>query len=123
MYSYLYPLLRKEPDHIILHVGTNDCVNHSADNVVTDILKLKRHIEDTMPGIKVIISTPVTRFDRKLDACERVNDVISNLMNLNIPYLDNTNIVRKHIGKKGLHLNNYGSARIAMNIISLIKAF
>ena len=35
--------------------------------------------------------------------------------------LDNSNIKAYHLGKKGLHLNKYGTRKIASNIISLIK--
>ena len=115
MYSYLYPLLRKEPDHLILHVGTNDCVNHSANIVLDDIRELKQHIEDTVPGIKVILSIPVERFDGNLEACKRVRSVIGNLMSSNLSCLDNTNIERKHIGSKGLHLNNYGTGILVIS--------
>ena len=33
----------------------------------------------------------------------------------------NSNMTRKNVGRGGLHLNNYGTARVAMNLISLIK--
>ena len=28
MFHYLVPLLEKDPEHVILHVGTNDSVDH-----------------------------------------------------------------------------------------------
>ena len=43
------------------------------------------------------------------------------LINLNVPIVNNKNISRKHLGYKGLHLNNYGSSRLGMNLISVIK--
>ena len=43
------------------------------------------------------------------------------LINLNVPILNNKNISWKHLRYKGLHLNSYGSSRLAMNLISLIK--
>ena len=43
------------------------------------------------------------------------------LISLNVPIVDNKNISRKHLGYKGLHLNSYGSSRLAMNLISVIK--
>ena len=42
-------------------------------------------------------------------------------INLNVPIVDNMNISRKHLGHKGLHLNSYGSSRLAMNLTSAIK--
>ena len=122
MYHYLYPLLRKEPDCLVLHVGTNDCVNHTSDKVVNDLLSLKQHIEIKVPGIKVILSIPISRFYKNCTACKRV-DLMRKLVDLNLPSLDNRNLVRKHVGRKGLYINDYGTARYAMNLISLIKGF
>ena len=45
MYFYLYPLLKKEPEYLILHVGTNDCVNNTSERVLNNIISLKQHIE------------------------------------------------------------------------------
>ena len=121
MYHYLYPLLQKCPTYLILHVGTNDCVVRTSSQVRDDILALKRHIENKVPGIKVILSQPVIRCDDNALACLRVNSLINKLDEINVPMIINRNIVRKHIGRKGLHLNGHGTAKCAMNIISLIK--
>ena len=37
--------------------------------------------------------------------------------------MDNSNIERVKLGRKGLHLNDYGTRKLAMNIISLIRSF
>ena len=63
MYFYLYPLLKKEREYLILHVGTNDCANNTSERVLNNIISLKQHIEKNDQGIKVIISIPVARFD------------------------------------------------------------
>ena len=69
---------------------------------------------------KVIISTPTYRFDNR-KAGNTVNELTNMLISLNVPIVDNKNISRKHLGYKGLHLNSYGSSRLAMNLISVIK--
>ena len=120
MYFYLEPLLKKEPEYVILHVGTNDCGYTPGNEVFRNLLGLKLHIENKVPGIRVILSQPIARFDNDL-ACIRVREVIKKLESSNIPLLVHDNIERKHIGKKGLHLNGHGTGRCAMNIISLIK--
>ena len=68
MYHYLYPLLQKEPDYLILHVGTNDCTHHTSEKVFNDLLALKRHIEVKVPAIKVLFSLPISRFDNRVIA-------------------------------------------------------
>ena len=41
MSSYLVPLLRKRPDMISLHVGTNDAPHIRADEMMEELGKLK----------------------------------------------------------------------------------
>ena len=43
------------------------------------------------------------------------------LNNSTILLLGNDNIGVEHLGKKGLHLNNHDTAKLASNIISLIR--
>ena len=54
MYFYLAPLLRKQPEYVILAVSTNDCTNSPSVKVLEDLLNLKRFIE-SRNGIKVIM--------------------------------------------------------------------
>ena len=123
MYFNLVPLLRKEPDILILHIGSNDCANNSSKKALHDLMCLKSHIEHTTPGIRIIISQPIIRYDvdNNALACVTVRHLIKKINSINCDILDNSNIVRRHVGKRGLHLNEIGTARLAMNIISLIR--
>ena len=40
MYDYIKPLLKKCPDHIILHFGTNNTVNESSKVLLSKLLDL-----------------------------------------------------------------------------------
>ena len=42
------------------------------------------------------------------------------LINLNVSIVNNI-VRRKHLGYKGVHLNSYGSSRLTMSLISIIK--
>ena len=95
MYHYLYPLLQKEPEYLILHVGTNDCTYHTSDTVLRDLLSLKKHVEVKIPGIKVILSLPISRFDNNVILCKRVQKLTEKLLALNLPCLNNSNLTRK----------------------------
>ena len=37
--------------------------------------------------------------------------------------VDNSNIEFEQLGRKGLHLNKWGTSKLAMNYISLIREF
>ena len=120
MHYYLHPLLAKEPDFILLHVGTNNSTDDDADEIVQKILHLKSWIEEKLPNCEVILSEPINRFDIP-KATRTVKEVIGKLNKLNFLIMDNSNIEREQIGKKGLHMNDHGTRRVAMNIISLIR--
>ena len=40
MYDYMKPLLRKLPDYVILHIGTNDALNYTSREIFDKIFKL-----------------------------------------------------------------------------------
>ena len=120
MYDYLNPLLKKNPTNIILHIGSNDAVNKTADEISIEIENLKHHIEEILPNVRAFLSRPVVRFDndqanvllRQLDhALQFIPNVICN-----------DNVDKSCVGKKGLHLNAKGSGRLAINFISLMQS-
>ena len=63
IYGYIKPLLKKCPDNIILHVGTNNTVNKSSKVVLGKLLDLKKFIEKTLRESNVVISNLITRND------------------------------------------------------------
>ena len=52
------------------------------------------------------------------NAVQKVNEI---LKELNIPLVKNFNIVKKHLENRGLHLNEHGTLRLAMNYIATIR--
>ena len=109
MKDYQEPLLRKKPTNVILHVGTNDSVNHDAGTIINDLLDLKQSIEKELPNCTVVISLPMLSADNK-KAYHTLNAVKKKLKCLEVNTMDNDNIVRDHLGRMGLHLNAKGNA-------------
>ena len=64
MYYYLVPLLRKRPDKIILHVGTNDAPHIKADEMLEELGKLKSLILEMLLSVKITLSAPTIRVDK-----------------------------------------------------------
>ena len=120
MHSYLIPLLAKEPDFILLHVGTNDCTNKSAETILDELLHLKHFINQSLPNATIIISQPIIRTDNS-KAMSTITTLNKMLNSLKLYILDNSNIEEKHLSNRGLHLNDYGTKRMALNIITLLK--
>ena len=122
MVDHLNAYLRKKPDHLILHVGSNDASN---ENVTSDILysrllRLKSFAEYKVPGINVILSCPTVRSDN-MRANAIILDVRKRLLEIGFNIISNENITNVHLGKKGLHLSLHGVKRLAMNLIACIQ--
>ena len=120
MYNHLQTMFRDKPDYVLLHIGSNDCVGKTSDNVLNEYKMLTTYISNKLPGAKLITSLPIVRTD-----CSRANAIQQNLkfklQGLDFMYLDNSNVNLSHLGKKGLHLNNHGTKIVAKNIISLVR--
>ena len=120
MEDNIKPVLKREPDYIILHVGTNNATNSTARDILDKLLQLKSKILNARKSCKVIISQPTLRSDNGKAAL--TNHHICNLLEeLNIDIVKNRNIGSKHLGGKGLHLNPHGTARLALNLKAAIR--
>ena len=60
-YSYLLPLLNKQPTKIIVHCGTNDAYDKTVEQLIDELLKLKTFIKKTLPFANVVLSFPTIR--------------------------------------------------------------
>ena len=122
MYDYIKPLLKKCPDNIILHVGTNNTVNEPSKIVLGKLLDLKKFIEHTLPESNVVISNLITRIDNG-KASLTVVKTNEHLHGLQMDIIDNGNITSNELNKGGLHLNPRGLGKLAINFIRTIKKF
>ena len=120
-YHYAIPLVKKKPSSIILMAGSNDAVNKnkSSQSILEELLKLKSFLQSKF-RCDVILSCPTHRFDDQ-KANPTFRNLRNNLSSMNIPVISNANITDMHIGKKGLHLNERGSGRLAMNYLSYMR--
>ena len=119
-YSHLPHIFNTKPDYILLHIGSNDCIGRTSDEVLKDYEMLINYIKMVFPCSMIIISLPIIRADNTTANAIQQNLKVK-LKKLFFPQLDNSNIGLSHLGKKGLHLNSHGTKLIARNIISLIK--
>ena len=56
MHDYLKPFLKRNPENITLHVGTNNLVKETSRDVLNEILSLKNFIEKLGLTCKVLVS-------------------------------------------------------------------
>ena len=118
-YDYLPPLLKKKPTNIILHIGSNDSPNKTAEQIANEIENLKCFIKANLPDVKIFLSCPVVRTDhiRANLTLRQLDKIFKYMPN----FINNDNIDNTCLGKKGLHLNPKVSGRLAMNYISLMR--
>ena len=100
MYDYIKPLVKKCPDDIILHVGTNNTVNELSKVVLGKLLDLKKFIEKTLPESNVVISNLITRTDNG-KASLTVTKRNDHLHDLQMDIIDNGNIISNLLNKGG----------------------
>ena len=117
---HIIPILKKKPDVIILHVGTNDSVSRKSHEILDDLLQLKRAITKTLSKCHAIFSQPTLRVDNE-KAALTLHSLNEHFSELNLDVVNNSNIKVKHIGKKGLHLNPKGKGRLALKFIHKIR--
>ena len=49
IYSYIAPLLPRNPTYVILMVGTNDAIEKDSNKILNELLDLKKYIESKSP--------------------------------------------------------------------------
>ena len=64
MKDYIEPSLRKKPDKIILHVGTNDIGRNDPKSIAGNILQFHKQIKKKNPKTKVLTSSLFARYDK-----------------------------------------------------------
>ena len=66
MDDYIKPVLRKIPDRLILHVGTNSLKGRTTPvSCADEITSLAESIKKTLPDLDLCISALITRMDEK----------------------------------------------------------
>ena len=122
MKSYILPTKRRNPGHVVIHVGTNDL---ESDKPPKEIAK---DIHDIAQSLKtndkmVTISGLVPRGDQMLNGkVVKVNDELMEIArSCKFGFVDHSNInPENHLNGSRLHTNKRGTAIIANNFIKFL---
>ena len=122
MKHYVKPTLEKNPELIILHVGTNDIPQKEPEEIVKEIESLCTGIV-TNSLAKVAISEIIQRDDQALNIkINSTNKLLTKLgMNYNWPIIQHSNINISNLNASGLHLNITGTAILAKSYLDFLK--
>jgi hypothetical protein len=123
MRDHLNAILRKKPDHLVLHVHSNDAQNKdtSADDMFDQLMDLKAFAEDKVANIKVTLSLPIVRTDNNLANAKQIQ-LKNRLKRSGLEVIVNDDIEKDDLARKGLHLKNSGTRKLAKNIIDYLKS-
>ena len=121
MLDYIKPLLKKSPDNVILHIGTNDAVNNPLKTVLENILSLKQFIETLLTNTRACVYNLIIKTgDRKVTLT--TNKTNQHLSALWFNIIDNSNIGVNCLNGNGLYLNGTGMGKLSINLINKIKS-
>ena len=116
--DHIRPSLRKEPDQIIIHAGTNDLT--SDHNYLNNVKKIVKMVRETCKNTKLCFSSLICRNDLK-DIDEKVKKTNTHLENYckqqNLDFIDNSNIKKSDLNSRGLHLQERSSNKLAKNFL------
>ena len=118
MKTYIQPPLKRDPDRVIIHVGTNDLRSNQ------DLVTIAKNIIDIAKSSKtnkneILLSSIVPRRDSLNGKGRQVNNILKKLcIENNFIYVNHGNIKpRRHCNYGGTHLNTAGSKILAENFI------
>ena len=123
MFDYIQPPIRQHPEHIVLHVGTNDLKNSNPRKVAERIVDLGKLVETESPNTKVTISSLLTRSDLSVASkIKEVNKILKTFANQNEwDVISHSNLTTENLNSSGLHLNFSGTKVFASNVIGNVR--
>ena len=125
MEYYVKPTLARAPDHLILHVGTNDVRHSSVQEITNAISTLSQNIKKELPTTNLAMSQVITRNDDPtLNAkIMELNTKLSQVCTNNKwKIITHRNISSEHLNPYGLHLSKQGTAKLAQNFTNYLKS-
>ena len=124
LFDHIKPAIRKNPDIVVIHTGTNDLQNNC--NIVKKAKKLVSAVKevDKDNSIKIAFSSIINREDE--DFKDKITDVNNKLKNYcnsaGMDFIDNSNIDGSCLNRGKLLLNRKVTAALAKNLFRFIRS-
>ena len=110
------PLIQKQPDNVILHIGTNDASSCNSSEIAKNIWKLRSFRSQKLPNANIVLSNLIMRSDTAAGKAT-IEEVNKELNDFDFDMIDNSNLFRAYLNGRGLHLNTKGMRQSAKNLI------
>ena len=81
MFEHVKPILKRKPDYVVLHVGTNNVKDMTSRKILEKLLQLRTAVLDSDENCKVILSQPMTQMDdgKASFIISKLNDLLEEL--------------------------------------------
>lgn len=120
--DYIKPIIRKSPDNIIIHMGTNDLKKNI--NTIENLEKICDYSKNNSKNTKIVISTLTIRADDK-ELGKKAKELNVSLEKFaeksGFEIINNNNIDESCLSKKKLHLNQKGKSYLANNYMKFLN--
>ena len=116
--------MRKNPDIVVIHTGTNDSQNNC--NIVKKAKKLVSVVKefDKDSSVKIALSSIINSEDE--DFKDKINDVNNKLKHYcnsaGMDFIDNSNIDGSRQNRGNLHVNRKATAALAKNLCRFVRS-
>ena len=125
MKDHIKPLLRRNPDEIIIHVGTNNLRSCDTPRTCAEEIIDLATMASSKSSAEIALSSLVRRSDDEALACKisGVNKILEESCRQNSwGFVDHSNILGNyHLNRSGLHLNKSGTSRLARNFTNYLR--
>ena len=61
--KYIIPIIKKQPDCLVLHEGTNDATTNISKKITEDLLTLKSNVSEQILRCRIVQSKPIIQHD------------------------------------------------------------
>ena len=125
MHDHVKPTVRDfDPDHIILHCGTNDLnSDRTSSQIAREIINLAAALKSDKNKISITLLTP--RSEKLNNKASEVNNRLINMcFHRNIAYIDHSSSIQQnHINESKVHLNRYGTVTFANTFSKFLSEY
>ena len=122
MTHHIQTFVKRKPDMIIVHSGTNDLTNNV--DTCKHMDEVVRIVKQKLPETKIAISSVTTRKDRKnIDVkIKKVNQDLKQIAETyKVEYISNDNVNERGLSQGKLHLNKLGLNVLTRNFLSCMN--
>ena len=121
--DHIRPIVRRKPDCVLVHCGTNDLTKKDGIDTIETIKEIISEAKNESPDTTIALSSLTVRRDHE-GMSNKVNELNRSLKKLakeqGIPIIENSNIDNSCLSARKLHLNRKGDSTLARNFVNFL---